>query len=146
MKVKLPAAERVSIPLAPMIDCVFLILIYFMVSATLEQQEADLSFSLPGTVSLDTPLSMPDEVLIDIQPDGQAVVNAYAYDPPTARAYNQLAAMLARLYEASAARQSEPSVTLVPHPEARQEAIIKVMDACARAGIAKVAFASVNEG
>ena len=30
--------------IAPMIDCVFLMLIYFMVSATLQRQEADISF------------------------------------------------------------------------------------------------------
>ncbi|MEM8549846.1 MAG: biopolymer transporter ExbD [Verrucomicrobiota bacterium] len=142
MTVKFPAAERVSIPLAPMIDCVFLILIYFMVSATLDKQEADLAFRLPGTASLDMPLSLPDDVLIAIRGDGQVLVNDYAYDVPTAAEYVELAAMLTRMNEASAAAKTTPSITLLPEPETRQEAIVKVMDACAQAGIADVSFAS----
>ena len=43
-------------PIAPMIDVVFLLLIYFMVSATLQRQEADISFGLPGTVEQADPL------------------------------------------------------------------------------------------
>ena len=44
------AEEKGGVPIAPMIDVVFLLLIYFMVASTMEQQEADLSFQLPGTV------------------------------------------------------------------------------------------------
>ncbi|MEM9227756.1 MAG: biopolymer transporter ExbD [Verrucomicrobiota bacterium] len=142
MTLKLPAAERVTIPLAPMIDCVFLILIYFMVSATLDKQEADLAFSLPGTVSLDMPLSLPNDVLILISESGQALVNDYAYDTPTSAEYRELAAMLTCLNEAGTAAKTEPIITLVPEPDTQQVAIVKVMDACARAGIANVSFAS----
>ncbi len=49
-QLKKRADEQGGVPIAPMIDVVFLLLIYFMVASTLEQQEADLSFQLPGTV------------------------------------------------------------------------------------------------
>ena len=39
-----------SIPIAPMIDVVFLLLLYYLVTSTLEKQEADISFQLPGVV------------------------------------------------------------------------------------------------
>lgn len=136
--------DRVGIPLAPMIDCVFLLLIYFMVSATLEKQEADLSFELPGTVEQTSPLEMPEETFIEIRADGQVVVNDYAYDSPGASRLPELAAMLTRFRLASEANRSEASVTLDPAPEATQQAIVRVMDACAAAGIEQVNFAMLE--
>ena len=88
------ADEAGGVPIAPMIDVVFLLLIYFMVSSTLEQQEADLSFQLPGTVEQTEPLDLPDEQIIEIRPDGQVVVNDYPYDDPGASQLNELASML----------------------------------------------------
>ena len=61
------SVDKVGVPIAPMIDVVFLLLIYFMVSSTLERQEADLSFQLPGTVEQETPLDLPDEQIIEIR-------------------------------------------------------------------------------
>ncbi len=133
--------ERVGIPLAPMIDCVFLLLIYFMVSTTLEEQEADLSFELPGTVEQAAPLEFPDEPVIEIRDDGQAVVNDYAYDRPGAPRYRELAAMLTRYQAACRANHSEARVTLSPAEGTQHQAVVKVMDACARAGVKDVQFA-----
>ncbi|MEC7274665.1 MAG: biopolymer transporter ExbD, partial [Verrucomicrobiota bacterium] len=48
-----------QIPIAPLIDAVFLLLIYFMVTSSLERQEADISFELPGTVEQEEPLEIP---------------------------------------------------------------------------------------
>ncbi|MBC2595328.1 biopolymer transporter ExbD [Ruficoccus amylovorans] len=133
--------ERVGIPIAPMIDCVFLLLIYFMLSSTLEKQEADLSFELPGTVEQVAPLEFPDEQIIEIRDDGQAVVNDYAYDRPDSPSYQELAAMLARYQSACRANQSEARVTLSPADGTAHQAVVKVMDACARAGVNDVQFA-----
>ena len=74
-----------SIPIAPMIDCVFLMLIYFMVTSSLEQQEADIAFQLPGLVEQSDPLELPDEQIIELDAAGQVVVNEYRYDAPRRR-------------------------------------------------------------
>jgi len=129
-----------EIQIAPMIDCVFLLLIYFMVSATLEKQEADLSFELPGTVEQSEPIDMPDEQIIEIREDGQVVVNEFTYDSPTSREFLELAAMLTRFKEASTANKVETIVTISPADLALHESIIKVMDAIAVAGIDSVNF------
>lgn len=128
-------------PIAPMIDVVFLLLIYFMVSSTLERQEADLSFQLPGTVEQEEPVEIPDEQIIEIREDGQVIVNDYPYDNPDARQLNELAAMLTRFREASAANKSEAIVTVSPAAMVAHAQIVKVMDACSRAGIEAVNFA-----
>ena len=76
--------DKPAIPIAPLIDAVFLLLIYFMVTSSLEKQEADISFELPGTVEQEEPVELPDEQVIEIREDGQIVVNEYNYDRPGA--------------------------------------------------------------
>jgi len=138
---KKKAEEKVGVPIAPMIDVVFLLLIYFMVSSTMEQQEADLSFQLPGSVEQDEPLDLPDEQIIEIREDGQVIVNEYPYDAPEAQRYEELAAMLTRFREASTANKVEAIVTISPAETVPHAQIVKVMDACSLAGIEAVNFA-----
>ena len=140
-KLKRKADEKVGVAIAPMIDVVFLLLIYFMVASTMEQQEADLSFQLPGSVEQEEPLDLPDEQIIEIRDDGQVVVNDYPYDAPEAQRYQELAAMLTRFREASAANKVEAIVTISPAESVSHAQIVKVMDACSLAGIDAVNFA-----
>lgn len=133
--------EKPQIPIAPLIDAVFLLLIYFMVTSSLERQEADISFELPGTVEQDEPLELPDEQVIEIRADGQVIVNEYPYDSPDAERLLELQAMLTRLQEASVANKTTTQVTIAPAPKARHAVIIRVMDAVSAAGITGVNFA-----
>lgn len=140
-KLKKKAEEKVGVAIAPMIDVVFLLLIYFMVASTMEPQEADLSFQLPGSVEQDEPLDLPDEQIIEIRDDGQVIVNDYPYDDPEAQRYTELAAMLTRFREASTANKVEAIVTISPAELVPHAQIVKVMDACSLAGIEAVNFA-----
>ena len=134
-----------TMPLAPMIDCVFLLLIYFMVSATLKRQEADITFQLPGVIEQDTPLEIPDEQIIEIHDNGQVSVNDYAYDKPEAAHFIELATMLSRFKATSDANKVDAIITIAPMDEVQHEVIIKVMDACDQAGITIVNFAISEE-
>ncbi|MGF1530061.1 MAG: ExbD/TolR family protein [Puniceicoccaceae bacterium] len=144
-RLKKRRADKPEIQIAPMIDAVFLLLIYFMVAASLNRQEADISFELPGTVEQDEPLEMPDEQIIEIREDGQVIVNEFAYDSPTSRRYLELAGMLTRFREAAEANKSEARVTIAPADGTQHSAIIKVMDACALARIESTQFALGDE-
>jgi biopolymer transport protein ExbD len=137
-----PAAFQI----APMIDVVFLLLIFFIVSSTLEKQEADISFQLPGVAEQSEPLDLPDEQIIEIEPDGQVVVNEYRYDSPTATRLVELTAMLMRFKQAADANKVEAIVTIAPADAVPQQIVVRVMDACARAGIEGVNFALGDEG
>jgi biopolymer transport protein ExbD len=145
-KLKQKTEERMNVPIAPMIDVVFLLLIYFMVASTLERQEADLSFQLPGTVEQDEPLNLPDEQIIEIHADGQVVVNDYPYDRPGAARLEELAALLTRFREASNANKVEAIVSIAPSDAVAHAQIVKVMDACSIAGIEAVNFALGDDG
>ena len=69
---KLPGAchdLKLKLEVAALIDVVFLLLIYFMVTTSLIRSEADMAFMLPAPEP--APLTdIPVEVLIEIQADG----------------------------------------------------------------------------
>ena len=74
-----------ELPISPLIDVVFLLLFYFLVCATIEKQETDISFNLPGMIKQAEPVEIPNEQIVQVREDGQAIVNDYPYDNPTAR-------------------------------------------------------------
>ena len=139
-RLKKKPQSKPQIPIAPLIDAVFLLLIYFMVTSSLEKQEADISFELPGTVEQEEPLELPDEQVIEIRENGQIVVNEYSYDSPQSNRLIELQAMLTRLQESSLANKTVTQVTILPDPKTRHARIIKVMDAVAASGIKGVNF------
>jgi biopolymer transport protein ExbD len=129
-----------DMPIAPMIDVVFLLLIYFMVGATLQKQEADIAFQLPGVVEQTEPIDLPDEQIIEITESGQVVVNEFPYDSPGSPRLLELAGMLSRFKEASVANKIEPLVTIAPHDSVPHQIIVRVMDACSVAEVTSVNF------
>mgnify|MGYP001268112888 FL=1 len=139
-RLKKKPQSKPQIPIAPLIDAVFLLLIYFMVTSSLEKQEADISFELPGTVEQEEPLELPDEQVIEIRENGQIVVNEYSYDSPQSNRLIELQAMLTRLQESSLANKTVTQVTIAPDLKTRHARIIRVMDAVAAAGITGVNF------
>ena len=61
---------KLELQIAPLIDVVFLLLIYFMVTASLIKKEGDISFVLPANVAQEEMVVVPVEVLIEITSDG----------------------------------------------------------------------------
>lgn len=143
--VKKKHVPKGEIPIAPMIDVVFLLLIYFMVTASMLREEADLSFQLPGTVEQSTPIDFPDEQFIEITAEGRVIVNEYEFDSPNARQLVELTAMLTRFRETSEANRVDAVVTIQPASEASHQMIVRVLDACAAANINAVNFALGGE-
>ena len=60
MKPYLPREESPALEIASLIDMVFLLLIYFMVTASLVKSEGDLGIKLPGLVRQAVSVDMPD--------------------------------------------------------------------------------------
>lgn len=76
------ASGEDPINMTPMIDMVFLLLIFFLVATTFATDERDITVQLPVT-SQSQPLSAPPrQLIINIKEDGQITVSAQAYDKP----------------------------------------------------------------
>ncbi len=135
------AREAGELPIAPMIDVVFLLLVYFMVSSSIQKQEADIGFSLPAMVRTSEPVAFPDEQIIEIDAEGRAWVNGYAYDEPSELVYSKLAQMLNRFREGSESAQNTARVTIAPADGTAHQMVVRVLDACQVAGLSSVSFA-----
>jgi len=133
--------------LTPMIDVVFLLLIFFMVTTTLIKQEADLSFQLPSNVAGEPTDELPTRVMIDILPDGSILLNGgMTGDPPASRSLPALTSALSRLRGSAARMDQKTVVTIQPDPVSPHAKAVQVLNACAEADIKFVSFATVSEG
>ena len=136
---------QVELQIAPMIDVCFLLLFFYIVTSKPIKPEADVSTKLPGAVSQEESVDLPDEQRIEIRVDGQVVLNEQNLDAPNDTKLPQLLDTLKRFKEASDANQSEALVTLYPEDGVIHQRIIDVMNICAMAGIKGVTFASDPE-
>lgn len=137
--------DAIEIPMGPMIDMVFLLLVFFMATARAVKPEADLGFRLPGTVEQEEPVELPDEQRIEIHPDGRIVLNDTEIDAPGSQDLPQLRATLQRFRESCAANKTDALVTLHADDAATHQRIADVMDAAAAAGIVGLTFATEGD-
>jgi biopolymer transport protein ExbD len=119
--------------IAPMLDILFVLLLFFIVSAGAQKHEASLTTQLPGgKPGSDVPL------MIGIDADGQVSVSQVPIDDPTDRALPQL---VARLNQIVSDTPTQP-VVITPVRSAKQQRVIDVLDACAAAKVRNLAFGS----
>ena len=64
MQLRRKDTQTVEMQMGPMIDMVFLLLVFFMVSAKPIKQESDVNIGLPGTVAQEEVLDIPDDALV----------------------------------------------------------------------------------
>lgn len=63
-----------GINLTPMIDVVFLLIIFFMVATTFVTEEKEIDLQLPESPSASEPTDIPDEITINVTRDGKIKV------------------------------------------------------------------------
>ena len=125
--------EETQINLTPMLDVVFIMLIFFIVTATFIQ-EVGLDLTPPDPSETPPPPD-PDKVSIVVQIDqrdrfriAQRFVDARAVRP-----------MIERLK----AENPEAPVVVVPHADSTTNALIHVMDSARLAGVMNVQIGSI---
>lgn len=129
----LPGAGGEGVPLTPMIDVVFLLLCFFVTSQLFAQWETEIDITLPTATTGAPPERLPGEVIINILPDGQTVVNGQTLDDAA------LATMMTRLV---ALFPGQP-VLLRADRTTPYAHIIRVLDACRHADIWNISFATL---
>lgn len=117
--------EEVSVNLTPLIDVVFLLLIFFMVSTTFTK-ESRLSLELPEASGEPAPQeAVPLEVVVDAQ--GQYTVNGAAVVNPN------LKGLMAAITQVSGGDTSL-SVVITADAKASHQSVITAMDAAGQLG------------
>ena len=137
---KQSAEVNLGFQIAPMIDVVFVILLFFIVQASDIQVENAHVTKLPGTESTETDTPMPDEIAIRIEDDGQVYLNDDPLDNAGSKDLPELTGNLHALHESSVASKSDVLVTIYANELARYERVVDVLDALSRAKISNVTF------
>ncbi len=145
MKLKHKDDVKAAVDMTPMIDCVFLLLVFFMVSTTFNKQEADISFALPGTAAQSDAVEIPDEQIIQITAAGNVFLNDLEYDKPTDPDMPELVKTLTLFRQTAEANQVPAMITIAPEDNVKQQRVVDVLNACTAAKIANVTFAVGGE-
>ena len=125
MNFKRQSAEEVSVNLTPLIDVVFLLLIFFMVATTFADPEEQIDLELPVAESGESPIATPDELVIDVTEDGRTFV-----------AGAELAAgELDELLERTARAEPDTPVTVRGDRNLDYGRVVEVLDRCRVAGL-----------
>ena len=136
---------NVGFQIAPMIDVVFVIMLFFMVMAGSVKVEKELNTKLPGVALTQAPTDFVDEQIINISPQGDITLNDQTFDSPSSTDLPQLKATLMRLKQSGDAAKSPVLITIISDPQAKYRRTINVLDALAVAQITNVTF-TVSEG
>lgn len=140
MKIDTGQLDEPDMQIGPLIDMVFLLLIYFLTTASLARPEADLGIRLPGMVAQAQSVNMPDEQLIEVKETGHVVLNGRQYDRPDATDLPELVATLLRYRQSAEASQNAALITITADDGTLHQRVIDVMNACAAARITNVTF------
>lgn len=146
MQIRRRDQQLVEMQMGPMIDMVFLLLVFFMVTARPVKQESDISLGLPGTVAAEESVELPDEQRIRIGDDGSIVLNDSVLGDPADGRLDALVVTLKRFKESADANRTDALVTLDAADAASHQRIVDVLNACARADITGVTFSDTDAG
>ncbi len=137
-------AENVNLgfQIAPMIDVVFVIMLFFMVMAGAVKKEMELKSTLPGMAppAAESAEEPPDEIIVGVEETGIVTLNEEEFDTPDNKKLPNFTATLMRLKEESDNRKAKVMVTIQAEEQAKYERVIDVLNALARAKVANVTF------
>ena len=139
-----PNEGNLGFQIAPMIDVVFVIMLFFMVMAGAVKVENELNTQLPGTAETSDAIEFVDEQIITISDAGEVSLNDEPFDSPESRDLPQLKGTLMRLKQNADTAKAPSVVTIISDEQAKYSRTIDVLDALAVAKIDNVTF-TVNE-
>jgi biopolymer transport protein ExbD len=135
----------IGFQIAPMIDVVFVIMLFFMVMAGSVRVEKELPSQLPGNAETQSATEMMDEMVIAITESGEVSLNEEPMDTPTSNELPTLKNTLIRLKQAADQSKTLVLVTVVSEQQAKYSRTVDVLNALAVAGISNVTFTVSEE-
>jgi biopolymer transport protein ExbD len=132
MKFQKKELEPASFQMAPMIDIVFLLLSFFIITWQWSRSETELDVSVPTTAEGADPERVQGEKIINVLADGTVIVDK---TPLTQDQLFVIMKRLAELYKNQPIRLRADSKTEYQH-------VIDVISTCTKAGIWNISFAT----
>ena len=137
MKLSLRQRTQPEVNLTSLIDVVFLLLIFFMVSTSFVKQ-SQISIRLPEAESTVIVEEIPDQIDIMITATGTYLVNGREL-------INNRAETIRNALQKVSAGQNDLPLTISADANARHQDVVTAMDVAARLGFTKISIATVND-
>lgn len=115
-----------TLSLTPLIDVVFLLLIFFLVTSEFEDEEQRLNIVLPTATSATPMTGQPRDVIIDIDSSGQVYVRGNQTN------LDELEQLLAAAVASNPVNQT---VVIRADRQTSFQPVVSVMDVCNRTGV-----------
>jgi len=128
--------EEVGFQMAPMIDIIFTLLLFYVVTTALQEQEKSITIDLPQTAEGSRDERSMSEIVINITKDGDILVYNEKH------AINVLAEKLRQL--ANLYKGSVPAVIVRGDKQVNYGRVVEVLDVCAKANMHNVSFVSID--
>jgi biopolymer transport protein ExbD len=129
-----------ELQISSLIDVVFLLLIYFIVTMTLKLPESDIGIQLPGTVKQSKEVKMPAEQIIDLDAEGRVFLNNEQFGAEGSRDLPRLVETLRKYKQASDSQNTKALVTIQATADTLHQRVVDVMNACQAAGLKHMTF------
>jgi len=125
--------EAADINLTPLIDVVFLLLIFFMVSTTFDR-DSELSIELPAAAA-ELQKRRPDSIEVAIDVQGRFYVNGR-------QLLNTQSKTLRRALQSAAGDSESPPIIISADAKTPHQAVVQIMDAARELGFVRLTFAT----
>ena len=136
MRFRRPPIEELEVNLTPLIDVVFLLLIFFMVSTTF-QKESQISLQLPRASNAETD-TVPDSVEVLINAAGRFYVNEQEL------LQSDVGTLQSALFKLTNGKRDIP-LTIRADGQTPHQAVVIAMDAAAKLGIQQLSIATSQD-
>lgn len=137
MKLNLRPRVEPEVNLTSLIDVVFLLLIFFMVSTSFVKQ-SQISISLPEAESTAIIEEVPEQIDIMITATGTYLVNGREL-------INNRAETIRNSLQKVSAGNNDIPLTISADANARHQDVVTAMDVAGRLGFTKISIATVND-
>ena len=142
--------DEPGLDISSLIDVCFLLLIYFLVTTTIQPREQDLRMTLPAAAPSDTPPALAP-MFIKVDKAGDVFINSGAAEElvesdATSRKLPELTTRLDGYVATAKAGAQEPIVQIWADGEAEQQRIVDVLNCLAGLEINKVTFTDLIDG
>ncbi len=114
-----------SIELTPMIDMVFLLLIFFLVATTFHKAEREIQIALPLAASGQPISATLREIVINVDAEGNAILSGRRVEPEELRT----------IVADAVARNAEQKVTVRGDRTTAYTNVVAVLDVCKAVGV-----------
>jgi len=114
-----------SIELTPIIDMVFLLLIFFLVATTFHQSEREMQVALPHAAFAGPISTSLREIIINVDQDGNIIVSGRTIDADDLRS----------IIEQAVAANPEQKVTVRGDRRTAYANVVRVLDICKGGGV-----------